>query len=169
MGVFDKDLIQKDLSVKDILTEKIIHIASNIVNNINEASHCGIQEFSRMSEIGSYGGSDTDIVWPNRYSAFLDYITVNIGILQEQLNNHPILHDGKSILINSMRVFYDVLKYDNGTNTVPYKVVVDYTLRSGIIPFIRNERYRTEIDFDISLDPPRCEYQLPGMHFPHIW
>lgn len=169
MSVFGKDLIQKDLSVKDMLTEKIIPIASNIANNINEASHCGIQEFSRMTEIGSYGSSDTNIVWYNRYSAFLDYITVNIRMLQEQLNNHPIIHDGKSVLINNMSVFYDMFKYDNSANTVPYKVVVDYTLRSGILPFIRNELYKTEINFDISLDPPRYEHRSSAMLFPYFW
>ena len=71
------------------------------------------------------------------------------------MNKKPIFHNKKSVLIDNMTVFYDVFKYDPA-NRVPYRVIVDYSLRSGITPFVRNEQYRTEICFDISLDPPTC-------------
>lgn len=168
MSVFDKDLIQKDLSVEDILREKIVSIASNITHHINEASACGVSEFSRITEPGSYGLYDTDIVWKDRYAAFSDYLTVAIGKLQEELNSHPIINDKKHVLIDRMNVFDDIYeggRWDKGSSVL-YKVNIEYTLLSGVIPFIRNERFMTTISFDVSLDPPTQE--LWNLH-PVIW
>jgi len=175
MGIFDKDLIQKDLSVEDILREKIISIASNITHHINEASAHGIFEFSRMTELGSYGSHDTNIVWSDRYAAFSDYLTFAIGKLQEELNRYPIINNKKSVLIDRMNVFGDI--YEGGRwnkdSCVLYKVNIEYTLRSGVIPFARSERFMTTISFDVSLDRPVPSQESWNSHsvcpYPVIW
>lgn len=168
MSVFDKDLIQKDLSVEDVLREKIVSIASNITHHINEASACGVREFSRITEPGSYGRYDTDIVWKDRYAAFSDYLTVAVGKLQEELNSHPIINDKKHVLIDRMNVFGNIYEAGcwNKDSSVLYKLNIEYTLRSGAIPFVRVERFMTTISFDVSLDPPTQE--LWNLH-PAIW
>lgn len=170
MSVFDKDLIQKDLSVEDILREKIVSIANNITHRINEASAHGVFEFSRITEPGSYGRYDTDIVWKDRYAAFSDYLTVAVGKLQEELNSYPIINNKKSVLIDRMNVFGDIYGYDrwNKDSCVLYKVIIEYTLRSGVIPFVRSERFMTTISFDVSLDLPRSP-QEPWNLSPAIW
>ena len=154
MGVFDKDLIQKDLSIEDILRSEIIRIASNVVDNINEASAHGVCEFSRMTEPGTYGIIDQQNVWPTRYAAFLDYMSVKMDMLKDRLNNHPMIYNKKSVLINNIKVLYNIFKYDADENKVPYIAIIDYSLRSGVMPFVRGEQYRIEICFDIFLDPP---------------
>ena len=170
MSVFDKDLIQKDLSVEDILREKIVSIASNITYRINEASAHGVYEFSRITEPGSYGPRDTDIVWKDRYAAFSDYLTVAVGKLQEELNSHPIINNKKSVLIDRMNVFGDIYEGSrwNKDSCVLYKVNIEYTLRSGVIPFVHSERFRTTVSFDVSLDLPRSP-QDPWNLSPAIW
>ena len=175
MGVFDKDLIQKDLSVKDILREKIISIASNITHHINEATTCGASEFSRITEPGSYGSHDTDIVWKDRYEAFNDYLTIAVGKLQEELNRHPIINDKKTVLIDGMSVFGDIWGGSrwNKDSCVLYKVNIEYTLCSGVIPFVRSERFMTTISFDVSLDSPHPLQEPWNLHssypYPVVW
>lgn len=155
MGVFDKDLIQKDLSIEDILRSEIIRIASNVVDNINETSAHGVCEFSRMTDPGTYGIMDQKtVVWPTRYAAFLDYMSVKMDVLKDQLNKTTIIHNKKSVLINNIKVLYNIFKYNDNENKVPYIAIVDYSLRSGVMPFVRTEQYRIEICFDIFLDPP---------------
>ena len=155
MGVFDKDLIQKDLSVEDILREKIVQVASNVINSINEVSTHGVFEFPRITEPGSYGPQDTNIVWKDRYDAFYDYLKFNVGKLQEELNCHPIINNKKSVLIDRMDVFEDIWGSSRCDKDLCmlYKVNIVYTLRSGVIPFVRSERFRTTISFDVSIDP----------------
>ena len=165
MSVFDKDLIQKDLSVKDILREKIVSIASNIACHINEASAQGVLEFSRITEPGSYGPRDTDIVWRDRYIAFSDYMTFAIGKLQEELNRHPIINNKKSVLIDRMNVFGDIYSFDrwNKDSCVLYRVNIEYTLRSGD-PFVRSEKFMTTISFDVALDLPHSPQEPWNLH-----
>lgn len=175
MSVFDKDLIQKDLSVKDILREKIVSIASNITHRINEVSAHGVSEFSRITKPGTYGPYDKDTVWRDRYEAFSDYLAVAVRKLQEELNSHPIINNKKSVLIDRMMAFGDIYGYDRWSKDsgVLYKVEIEYTLRSGLIPFSHSERFMTTISFNVTLDRPVPTQEPWKLHpvYPHpvIW
>ena len=168
MGVFDKDLIQKDLSIEDRLRVKILERAEGIKWSLDRASSEGVMEFSRLTEVGSYGINDRTYVWCDRYDAFMDYLTVNLLAMQEEINQPPYMyHDGKIVCIDRITPFSKIEPTLRGIGgPIHVRVPIQYRLRSLARPFLHNEGFAFEVDFDITLARPvrrePFEWSRPG-------
>ena len=155
MGIFDKDLIQKDLSIEDRLRTKILERAEGIKWSIDRASSEGVMKFDRLTEVGSYGVNDRSYVWQDRYEAFMDYLTVNLLTMQKEMNQPPYMyHDGKIVLIDRINPFSNTFGLPWGCDSIHIHIPVQYQLRSSINPFAHNEIHEFEVDFDITLARP---------------
>lgn len=157
MSVFDGDIIKKDLPLETLLREKIAGRIEAVVYGINERSANGVREFSRLSEPGAYGVYDTHVpVWHDRFSAFTDYITVSLKILQSELTRNPIIHNKDKVFIDDINCFNNYLDTAGYViDSLKESVVIKCHkfIKKGIHPWSR-ESYVYNFNFDISLDPP---------------
>ena len=155
MGLFDKNLVQKDLSLKDRLQIKILERAEGIKQSIDDASREGVTEFNRMTAIGSYGPEDRSYLWHNRYEAFMDYLNVNLLTMQTEINelygDSPMIHNGKRVLIDRIDSFSDIYRLLSPDDNINVNVIIRYKLVSGLI---HPEEGVMEIKFKISLIKP---------------
>lgn len=157
MSVFDGDIIKKDLPLETLLREKITDRIEAVVYSINEYSANGVREFSRMSEPGAYGVYDAHVpVWCDRFSAFTDYITVSLKILQSELTQSPLIHNEDKVFIDEINCFNNYLDTAGYViDSLKESVVVKChkTIKTGLFSWKR-ESYVYNFNFDISLDPP---------------
>ena len=170
MSVFDTDLIQKDLPLKDILHNKILERVEKVSQYINEKSRKGETIFPVATDHKPYGVCDK-MTWDNRYTAFIDYISVSLEYFKEEINKKPLIHDGKNVYILSTRVFSDWSKFASiQENNIKFNVVMDVNTisRHGIKK--ETETYRYIHGYNISLEPPtfpsdRLHYSLRRFNF----
>ena len=153
MSVFNKDIIEKDLSLENIFRDKIITRIKHIVYNINECSRRGILDFPRVTKPGTYGKYDNSREWHDRYSALYDYVTLSFKEFQSELTQSPLIHDKANVYVDNIKCYngYSGGKLDKDKITVIigcHKVVKKDT-------FLCNpEYYVYQFNFDIPLDPP---------------
>jgi hypothetical protein len=158
MSIFDNDLIKKDPPLEDLIKMKITDRVESVTAAINARSRNGIENFDRLSARGSYGAFDNNSSWGNRYDAFVDYLSVSLQVLQNELKHTPPFYNKGRVYIERTRVLQFQTEFFSD-NIIGVRVLVCYyTLQqraSRILPPIRND-FERSFDYKVSLELPTC-------------